>query len=68
MTKLMMGLVIAGSAMTFVPQPVAAASCTEQYAQCLNDSWGLSPMLRTMADIECFAEYSGCVRRKLLGL
>jgi hypothetical protein len=67
MTKLMMILAIAGSAVAFVPEPAAAASCTEEYAQCLNDSWALQAALRTLADVECFAEYAGCVRRSLLG-
>lgn len=67
MTKLMLVLAIAGSAMTLAPQPVAASGCTDDYVKCLNDTHALQVVLRTMADVECFADYIGCVRSGLNG-
>ncbi|HEX7119537.1 MAG TPA: hypothetical protein VF212_12155 [Longimicrobiales bacterium] len=43
----------------------ALASCTTSYMWCLNDSYDTRGMLRFLADVECLAEYIGCVRRKL---
>ncbi|MEJ2504047.1 MAG: hypothetical protein P8177_12185 [Gemmatimonadota bacterium] len=68
MTKLILMLAIAGSAVAFVPQPAAAAACTDGYVKCLNDSYYLTGVLQKMSDVDCFAEYVGCVRRSLLGL
>lgn len=56
-------LLIAGTAV--VPAPASAASCTEGYMRCLNDSYDTSGLLRVMADMECLFEYVGCVRRKV---
>ena len=67
MIKLMLVLAMAAGAVTLVPQPVAAADCTTQYEQCLNDSWDTKGAVQVMADVECFAEYTGCIRRKLVG-
>lgn len=65
MTKLMIMLAMAASAVTFVPQPVAAADCTDQYVKCLNDTHDLTGWVQVMADVECFAEYTGCVASKV---
>ncbi len=67
MTKLMMIAVMAGSALTLAPRPAAASDCTRQYTKCLNDTWDLSGMLQVMADVECFAEYTGCIRKNVIG-
>lgn len=66
MTKVLAGLAIAASAVAFAPQPVAAASCTQQYTKCLNDTWFYTGELQRMADLECSAEYAGCVAKKWL--
>lgn len=67
MTKMMMIAMIAGSALALGPGPVAAADCTRQYTKCLNDTWDLKGALQVMADVECFAEYTGCVRKTIIG-
>jgi len=48
-----------------VPTEVRAAPCTEAFEKCLNDTWDTKGLLRLFADIECTADYIGCVRRKL---
>lgn len=65
MTKLIVLAAMAAGAAVFVPQPVAAQSCTEGYEKCLNDTAHTSGFTQVMADIECFAAYVGCVRRLL---
>lgn len=65
MSKLMLILAVAASAVTLAPVPAAAAPCTDAYMSCLNDSYQLKGVLRTMADIECFASYTGCVAREI---
>ena len=67
MTKMMLVLALAASALTFAPQPAAAAGCTSEYTACLNDSHHFKGALLLMADVECFARYTGCVRRQLFG-
>jgi hypothetical protein len=47
------------------PEKAHAASCTDRYMSCLNDSWHTSGFARMLADVECAAEYVGCVRRKV---
>lgn len=68
MYKLLIAFVVGASALTFSPQPVAAANCTREYQQCLNDSWDTSGATRELANIECAAGYYGCVRKKILGI
>lgn len=46
------------------PEKAEAASCTRGYEMCLNDTWDTRGFARALADVECFAEYVGCVRRK----
>jgi len=43
----------------------AQVSCAEQYAACINVSGQLSEPYRSMGDVECGLEYTGCVARKL---
>lgn len=62
----MLGLVLALSGTA--PAPAAAGSCTDGYMACLNESWNLNVILRTIADFECFDDYTVCVSRGLLGL
>ena len=45
------------------PDAAMAASCTDGYGSCLNDSW--DSVNQTMSDIECGAEWTGCVIGKL---
>ena len=68
MKKLIAVLTLAVAAVAFVPRPAAAqeANCTDGYVKCLNDSYSLEGILRTMADLECFVEYTGCVAGKLV--
>lgn len=68
MRKLVLTLAMAASAVAFAPGPAAAASCTDAYVKCLNDSWYYDAVLQSMADVECSAEYAGCVARKWLML
>ena len=42
-----------------------AASCTDTYAACLNVAGQMREPYRSIADLECGAEYTGCVARKL---
>lgn len=65
MTKLIIILTLALGAISIDTSPAAAESCTDGYVQCLNDSWDLDGALQKMADIECAAEYTGCVASKL---
>lgn len=67
MKRFVLGMAAVLGAAAFAPQPVAA-SCAQDYAQCLNDSWNLKGMLQVLADVECGAEYAGCIRRTVLGL
>jgi hypothetical protein len=66
MTKLILTLALAMGAATFVPRPLAADECTRAYIQCLNDSYDLTGWFQTMADIECFAGYVGCVAKNVI--
>ncbi len=68
MTKLVMALALAAGALTFAPGQAAAADCTKQYVKCLNDSYLYEGSLQHMADLECSAEYAGCVVKKWLSL
>lgn len=67
MIKLTMVLALAAGALAFVPQPVAAAGCTQGYVQCLNDTWYYEGTLQEMADLECSTSYAGCVAKKWFG-
>lgn len=68
MNKLIAVLTLALATAVMAPRPVAAqhADCTDNYVRCLNDSWELSGWLQTMADVECFADYVGCVRGSIM--
>ena len=66
MTKFMMAMAVGASALAFAPRPVAAAVCTDDYHKCLNDTWYYTGVSQTMANVECFASYAGCVRDKFL--
>ena len=46
--------------------PVAADSCVNESQYCLNDSYDLNVILRTVADVVCFDDYITCVSRRLL--
>lgn len=65
MTKLIIILSAALGAVAIGVSPASAESCVEQYQKCLNDSWDTSGALRLLADLECGAEYAGCVAAKL---
>lgn len=43
----------------------AQTSCTDEYISCLNDSGQLAEPFRSMGDVECGMQYTGCVARKL---
>jgi hypothetical protein len=66
MTKLIIILSVAIGALTLGVDPVSAASCTTQYEKCLNDSWDTEGVTQLMADVECAAEYAGCVGSKII--
>ena len=68
MRKLIAVLTLAVMAVPIAPRAAEAeeADCTNQYVACLNDSYHLEGILQSMADLECFAEYTGCVTRKLI--
>ena len=68
MTKLVMTLVLAASAAGFSAGPASASDCTEGYVKCLNDTWYYDGVLQDMADLECSAQYAGCVAKKWLML
>lgn len=63
MRKLVAVLTVVAAAVAFAPRPAAAqeAECTDNYVKCLNDSYHLKGLLQVMADVECFADYVGCV-------
>jgi hypothetical protein len=65
MRKIIAVLALAVATVAFAPRSVAAqgGSCTFGYMQCLNDTWMLEGWAQKMADIECFAEYAGCLKR-----
>lgn len=48
--------------------PAMASGCTEDYMGCLNETWNLNVILRTIADFECFDDYTVCISRGVLGL
>jgi hypothetical protein len=60
-----MALTLLLGGMVGVPTEARATDCTKGFERCLNDTWDRTGLLRLMADIECTAEYIGCVRRKL---
>ncbi len=68
MKKLIAVLTLAVTTVALAPRPAAAqeADCTKQYVQCLNDSYDLDGWLQRMADLECFAEYTGCVAKAIV--
>lgn len=68
MTKLIAVLTLAVATVALAPRPMAAqeANCTEDYVSCLNDSYQLSGWLQTLADLECFADYTGCVTQEIM--
>lgn len=68
MRKLIAGLALVAASVGFVPQPAAAqeADCTQNYAKCLNDSYELKGLLLLLADVECFADYVGCVAAEII--
>jgi hypothetical protein len=68
MKRIIIGMAFVLGVVAFAPQPVAAEDCARGYASCLNDSWDLSGLLQVLADIECGADYVGCIRSKVLGL
>ena len=49
-----------------LPSVASAAPCTDGYMKCLNDTHDTSGFLRAMADVECFARYTGCVARAIM--
>ena len=62
MKKLMLAVALAIGAAGLTPQPVAAeADCSNEYVKCLNDSHELTGLLQTLADIECFSDYTACL-------
>ena len=67
MRKLIAVLTMVVTTVAFAPRPAAAQDCTDGYVRCLNDSYALEGVLRTLADLECFAEYTGCVAGKVAG-
>lgn len=67
MTKVIIIMAAALGAVTIGASPVSASDCTRQFEKCLNDTWDLEGTAQTLANIECSAEYTGCVARKLLG-
>jgi hypothetical protein len=62
MTKLILMAAIVAGATVFVPQPVAAQDCTREYQTCLNDTSDTTGFTRWLADIECFARYTACIK------
>ncbi|MFW6202216.1 MAG: hypothetical protein ACOC8B_06545 [Gemmatimonadota bacterium] len=40
--------------------------CTEQYSDCIEEAGLLDSPFQEMADVECAAEYAGCVAKKLI--
>lgn len=65
MTKFIVTAGIVAVATVFAPQSVAAQECVRGYEACLNDTHDTSGWTQTLADIECFAGYVGCVARLL---
>lgn len=45
---------------------LAAATCTEQYADCLTEADALWAPLRWVADFACFDDYTWCVYWEML--
>lgn len=66
MSKLILMLTVVAGAAVVAPSPVAASECTREYITCLNDTYDLDGWLQTLADIECFAGYTGCVARAVI--
>lgn len=67
MTKLIAVLTMVVATVASAPRPAAAAaSCTDGYVKCLNDSYQMKGALRLLADIECFADYVGCVAAEVI--
>ena len=68
MKKLIAGLAMVAASVAFVPQPAVAqdSDCTDNYVKCLNDSYELGGLLLLLADVECFADYVGCVAAEII--
>ena len=67
LTRIRYALLLAFLLMSGVPRLVAAEkpNCTEDYMLCINDSGQLADGFREAGDVECAAEYIGCIVRKL---
>lgn len=68
MKKLIAVLAMVVATVAFAPPQAAAqeANCTDDYVKCLNDSYQLTGALRLLADVECFADYVGCVSAEVI--
>jgi hypothetical protein len=64
MVKLLAMLSLA-VAFSLVSPRDAAASCTDDYMICIAGAGLLEEPFRTMQDVECAAEWTGCVTKKL---
>jgi hypothetical protein len=60
--------IVAAVAVLVAPdaRPLQAGDCTTSYQYCLNDTWDLNVVLRSLADVACFDQYLTCVGQKLL--
>ena len=67
LTRIRYALLLAFMLTSGLPRLVSAkkANCTDNYMLCINDSGQLPAGFREAGDVECAAEYVGCVGRKL---
>jgi hypothetical protein len=62
-TKLLLVLAVASAGVPAAAD--AAKTCQDQLNQCLNDSYDTKGFSRFLADVECSAQFAGCIRRLL---
>lgn len=68
-TRLLAAAVLAGAALATgpgVPGSLSAeADCTDEYEACITEAREKPAIIREMGYVECLAEWTGCVLRKL---
>ena len=65
MTKVIAVFSLAAVLTVAAPRDVLAGPCTDDYTLCIAEAGLLAEPFQSMADVECGANYVGCVARAL---
>jgi hypothetical protein len=58
-------LIAVGATLPAPAEAARAVPCTDAYEMCLNDSWDKSGWAEYLANLECAAQYAGCISKYL---